>query len=310
MQKKITKWLQNSNNDKKQQQSKINQSIDQNKNGIQNVNLVMKASIDEERQFQKDIAMAKSLSRLYSHSHKNIYKNDNNRSTCDLNINTDSLPNINNSLELVIKENEKKSFTDSIHQVDNTVAINIDDDNGIQPLPTIETEYSWDDVEAFVTGVTNSGTNLKPTPKSQVTCQQNNHNKRKIQDRHEHTLIESSVIELDNETNQITHTTKDQVTKSDWHDEDAEDSFFRQFKREIWIKEDIVKEHKEAKKRSMSTVIRKNNKKLRSNMKTQDRSNNYYSTSDEILEGNFEESGFGSSLTSLSYEGIGQARYA
>ncbi|CAO3616921.1 unnamed protein product [Cunninghamella blakesleeana] len=295
MQKKISNWFQNANNKDKGHKSNNNQEKIHSKKEDYDLKLAIEASLalaEEEKQLQKDIKKVISLNN--SNSSKKINNEDNSTSNNYL----DSLSN-DNILHSATKH--MKTIPNSKKQM-NKIEVN---NKLIPPIPPkIEAEFNWSDVEAFVKDVTTFGVKEKTIQKSEKASQ---YSKKIVQDHCEYISTNRSSIDLGNLINQSAHTNN--LTKGNWHDEDAEKLFFGQFNKETWNKNDITKAHKEYKKRSMSSVIKDSNKRLKSNRVTQERSYNYYSTSDEVLEDTFEESGFGSSLTSLSYEGVGQSRY-
>ncbi|KAI8331748.1 hypothetical protein BC941DRAFT_438359 [Chlamydoabsidia padenii] len=90
-------------------------------------------------------------------------------------------------------------------------------------------------------------------------------------------------------------------------DEQADIDFFGQLRREVWNVNDIRKCHAAAKKRSLTNVIKKNK---RPRTQASDYDHNYYTTTDDTLDGDVAAAGFGDTVAGLSWEGMGQSRYA
>ncbi|SAL98697.1 hypothetical protein [Absidia glauca] len=92
------------------------------------------------------------------------------------------------------------------------------------------------------------------------------------------------------------------------HNDEAEESFFGQLRREAWDTDEIRSSHATAKRRSVANVVKKN-KRTRT-LVSDSGVHDYYNTADDVLDDNVQAAGFGDSVAGLSWEGVGQSRYA
>ncbi|KAI8093557.1 uncharacterized protein BX664DRAFT_329970 [Halteromyces radiatus] len=157
-------------------------------------------------------------------------------------------------------------------------------------------DTTWD-VDTFVDGLLTSGVRVNPSLQQQV-------DQPRTAERKAHVTTEDK-DEWEPTYDPETDTVYEVATTG--HDSDAEALFWGQFRRERWHKQDIQMAHDAAKKKSMVTAIKKN-KRIKTNSTFVP--NNHYVTSDDVLENDFEASGFGDSVAGLTWEGIGQSRYA
>lgn len=109
-------------------------------------------------------------------------------------------------------------------------------------------------------------------------------------------------VRYDSETDQLYE------VPSTGHNDEAETAFFGQLRREAWDTEEIRSSHTTAKRRSVANAVKKN--KRAKTLASDSSGHDYYATADDVLDGDVQAAGFGDSVAGLSWEGVGQSRYA